>query len=236
MTTNHSDMLNKPPRSLGLAVSAVLVVVWLAIRLGVFQTLVFPLTYAIPLLIGVWTRDRLAVWTMALLFVIGHAIKQFWILPAGALTPAEDWATFLATVLNLGAGALIVHLIINLRDRLDRLLGDLRTANEQVRAQAGELEQQNEELAQQSEEVEQQSEELAEQNEELQAQAETIGALNTELSHRGALLESLLDAARLQTAEGRALEDVCLAVMGGTVWNISGITRDKLCGIEHISN
>jgi PAS domain S-box-containing protein len=144
---------------------------------------------------------------MALLFVIGDTIKQFWILPVGALPPAAVWATFWATIFNIGIGALIVQLIINLRDRLDQSLHDLRVVNEQVRAQASELSQQYEEL-------EQQSVEMAEQNEELQTQSETIGTLNVELSRRGAILESLLDSARLQRAEETVLHDICVAAVG----------------------
>ena len=67
----------------------------------------------------------------------------------------------------------------------------------------------NEELSQQSEELSQQSEELAQQNEELQTQSEEIHALNTELTHREDVLQKLLDAARLSTAEQTVMQDIC---------------------------
>ena len=70
-----------------------------------------------------------------------------------------------------------------------------------------ELSRLNEELSQQSEELSQQSEELAQQNEELQTQSEEIQALNTELAHREDVLQKLLDAARLGTAEKAVMQE-----------------------------
>ena len=74
-----------------------------------------------------------------------------------------------------------------------------------------ELSRLNEELSQQSEELSQQSEELAQQNEELQTQSEEIQTLNTELTHREDLLQKLLDAARLASAEQAVMQDICAA-------------------------
>ena len=74
-----------------------------------------------------------------------------------------------------------------------------------------ELSQQSEELSQQNEELSQQSEELAQQNEELQTQSEEIQTLNTELAHREDMLQKLLDAARLGTAEQAVMQDICAA-------------------------
>ena len=74
-----------------------------------------------------------------------------------------------------------------------------------------ELSRLNEELSQQAEELSQQSEELAQQNEELQTQSEEIQTLNTELTHREDMLQKLLDAARLGTAEQAVMRDICAA-------------------------
>jgi PAS domain S-box-containing protein len=74
-----------------------------------------------------------------------------------------------------------------------------------------ELSQQAEELSQQSEELSQQAEELTQQNEELQTQSEEIQTLNTELEHREELLEKLLSAARLSSAEQTVIRDICAA-------------------------
>ena len=77
--------------------------------------------------------------------------------------------------------------------------------------QLEELSRLNEELSQQSEELSQQSEELAQQNEELQTQSEEIQTLNTELTHREDMLQKLLDAARLGSAEQTVMRDICAA-------------------------
>ncbi len=55
----------RPSRAVSILVSVALVVLWGWIRLVLFDTTVFPLTYVLPLLIGVWTRDKVAVWCMA---------------------------------------------------------------------------------------------------------------------------------------------------------------------------
>jgi PAS domain S-box-containing protein len=81
-------------------------------------------------------------------------------------------------------------------------LEDLSRLNE-------ELSQQSEELSQQNEELSQQSEELAQQNEELQTQSEEIQTLNTELTHREDLLQKLVDAACLSSAERTVMQDIC---------------------------
>ncbi len=221
----------KPPVFLGRIVAAVIVVVWLVARLALAPNAIFPVTYVIPLLIGLWTRDRIAVWAMATVFIIGHAVKQFWILPTEALPQLLDWATIGATVFNIVIGAAIVHFIINLRDRLDQTVYKVQAANAEVRAQAAELEQQNEELTQQTEELEQQSEEMSEQNEELQGHSEIISELNAELTRRTEMLQSLLDSARLQRAEETVLNDICVLTAGifgsGTcavIYEIEGAT------------
>ena len=77
-----------------------------------------------------------------------------------------------------------------------------------------ELSQQSEELSQQSEELSQQSEELAQQNEELQTQSEEIQTLNTDLQHREDILQTLVDAARLGTAEKAVMQDVLRGSQG----------------------
>lgn len=54
-----SDMNDgrRPSRAVSLSVSALLVVIWGTVRLLIFDTIMFPLAYAIPLLVCVWTRD-----------------------------------------------------------------------------------------------------------------------------------------------------------------------------------
>ncbi|MCC7126733.1 MAG: response regulator [Acidobacteria bacterium] len=183
-----------PSRALSIAVSVALVVVWATIRLVVFDTIIFPLTYAIPLLVCVWTRDRVALWSMAAAFVVLHAWKLLVILPDGALADEMKWANLAATLLNIAIGGVVVHLLIGLRGRLDAAMTDLAAHHE--------------ELAQQNEELTQQSEELANQNEELQAFSEESIAAATALQNRERLLDALFEAARVSGGEHEGLTQI----------------------------
>ena len=210
----------RPSRTVSLLVAAALVLAWGAIRLVAFDTIIFPLTYALPLLVCVWTRDRVALWSMAAIFVAFHALKLFWLLPPSVLSPQELSANFGATLVNILAGAVVVHLIIALRERLETALDNVRAQAEELRTQGDELAQQNAELAAQSGELAQQGEELAAQNEELQSQAEEIGTLNEALERRERLLEALLDMARLSPTEDVALDHIARAgldLFGGRI-------------------
>ena len=228
-----------PPAWLAWSACAGLIALWGYLRLVAFHEIVLPLTFVLPLLLCVWTRRRQMLWAMAAVFVVMAAAEVFWIKPSHRLPPDEIWPTFNTLLINIFVGALAIHWIIILRDRLERSLENLTEANEHILGQnselaqqaeelacqteeltqqseelAGhneELNQQSEELAQQNEELAQQSEELAQQNEELQAQSEEIQALNAELGQREALLQSLLDAARLSGSEHTAIEKICAA-------------------------
>jgi signal transduction histidine kinase len=215
-----------PSRAVSLGVSAALVVLWGFARLAAFETSVLPLTYALPLLVCVWTRDRLALWTMAAIFAGFHTLKLFWLMPPGSLPDAELWTNYGATLVNVSVAAMAVQLVIGLRQRLEGALERERAQAEELRAQGEELAQQNEELAaqaeelsQQTEELSQQGEELANQNEELQSQSEEIGGLMEALERRGALLQTLLDTARSSGSERSVLDQIAAAgldLFGGT--------------------
>jgi PAS domain S-box-containing protein len=201
-------------------VSVALVVIWGVLRLGIFRILLFPLTYTLPLLVGVWARDKVLLWSMAAAFVVMHTVHQLALLPAGVLREPGDTPTYVATLLSIVVGAVVVHVIIVMRDRLDVSLAsvhgqaeEMERQNEELTQQSEELTQQNEEMSQQAEELSQQAEELSRQNEELQVQAGKIHALNVELGRREDLLQSLLDAARLAASERAALHDVCTAAL-----------------------
>jgi signal transduction histidine kinase/ActR/RegA family two-component response regulator len=200
------------------AVSSLLVVLWAGLRLFIFNTVVFPLTYALPLLVCVWTRDRIALWAMAAAFVVFHTIKLFWILPDDFFPDHGRPALYAATLLNIAFGAAIVHAIIGLRERLEASLDriqkqaeTLAEQNDELTQQAEELSVQSEELAQQRDELSQHVEELAQQNEELEAQSLEIQRLNSDLGGRENLLQLLLDAARNAATERAALQHICEA-------------------------
>lgn len=203
----------RPSRATSILVSVALVALWSWIRLEAFDTVAYPLTYLLPLLITVWTRDKIALWGMAITFAALHLIKLSVTVEPDTIAAAELQANRIATMFNITIGATAVHLIIRMRDRLERAHAHLQAQAEELRAQAEELAQQNEELAQQAEELSRQTEELSQQGEELATQNEDIGALNATLDRRERLLESLLETARVSTSEHTALQHIAIAGM-----------------------
>jgi signal transduction histidine kinase/CheY-like chemotaxis protein len=230
-----------PSRAVSLGVSAALTIVWVFVRLVVFDTTMFPLSYLLPLLVCIWSRDRFALWGMATIFAALHLIKLFVILPDDALTFGELWSNATATLANIVIGAFAIDAVIRLRSRLESALSDIHTQAEELRAQSEELAQQNEELSQQAEELSRQTtelseqgEELASQNEELQSQAEEISALNGALEQREGLLETLLDATRSSGSEQAALQHIARAAPGlfGDVCAAAAIYESTPAGLR----
>jgi signal transduction histidine kinase len=209
----ESSQAQAPSRGIALAVTLALIALWGAIRLWLTDTSVFPLTYAIPLLVHVWTRDRVLLWAMAAIFLVFHTVKIFVLLPPGTFSAAESWANHGATVANITVAAAAVHVIIGLRRHLERLLHELRAQGTELAQQNEELAAQAEELSTQTEELTQQSEELASQNEELQSQSEEINGLMETLERREKLLQTLLDTARLSGSEDTALDHIAAATV-----------------------
>jgi signal transduction histidine kinase len=199
----------RPSRAVSLAVSAALVLLWGYIRLVFFADSHVPIAYVLPMLVCLWTRDRQILWGMAATFAVFHTLKVFWILPEGAIS--NSWAIYLSTLVNIGVVAVVLHLVIGLRARLEASLARVQAQADELQAQADELQVQGEELAQQNEELSQQGEELAQQNEELQSQAEEIGGLNDVLERREQLLQALLETARVSGSESAALDQIAHA-------------------------
>lgn len=194
----------RPSRATSLVVSFALVILWGGMRLVVLETTVFPLTYVLPLMVSVWTRDKVALWGMAIIFATLHVMKLSMGLQPDTVTDAALQANWVATVTNILVGTVAIHAIIVLRDRLDATLADVRAKADVLRVQSETLTQQNEELAEQAEELSLQGEELAAQNHDM-------GALNATLDRRERLLESLLDTARASTSEQTALQHIAVA-------------------------
>ena len=195
-----------PSRAISLAVSALLVATWFTLRLVVFEPMAFPLTYVLPLLVCVWTRDRVALWGMAGTFLALHAGAVFLTRPDVPVPAGAMWTNVAAVGINVLVAALVINAIVNLRERLVHALGQLREQAEELTQQNEELAEQAEELSHQTEELTQQGEELASQNEELQSQAVDIGALNDALERRQQLLQALLDVARVSASEQTAID------------------------------
>ena len=74
--------LRRPPTwPAALAITAVLLLLMLALRLLVYPDRITPLSYALPLLIALWPRDRWLLWTLAVCFLALSTSKLHWILP-----------------------------------------------------------------------------------------------------------------------------------------------------------
>lgn len=206
----------RPSILLSTGVVLVLTIIWGIIRLWVFQEIIFPLTFVLPLLICVWTRRPWQLWTMAGIFCAMAVVKVAWILPDDLMTPREVTAYFIGITLNLIIGSLVVHWIIRLRENLEE-------RNATVSAQNQELEAQTEELVSQNEEIKIQAEELASQNEEIESQAEEAARQNEELIEindrllrREGILQNLLRSSR-SAPSLETVQEVCeraLAVVG----------------------
>lgn len=215
---SDSDIALPPSRAVSVAVSAALVALWGGLRLAVFETSVLPLTYALPLLVCIWSRDRTALWGMAAVFGGFHTVKMFWLMDPLLFSQAERWTNYGATLVNISATGAAVHLAILLRERLEISLANVKAQAEELRAQQEELAQQNEELAEQGEELAQQTEvlaqqgeELASQNEELQSQSEEIARLMEVVERRSALLQTLMETTRSSGSEDSALGQIAAA-------------------------
>jgi signal transduction histidine kinase len=193
------------------------------LRLYLFAHAFIPLTYGLPLLICLWHRDRLLLWGMTLAFSVMSAFKSFWLLPpAGDPLTIVHWSM---QIMNIVVLAVVVHIVMNLTERIQARNAELEQANEELAAREEEISHQNEELqvqseevAQQNEELQQQSEELQHQSEELQAQSEELQVANTELTEREAMLRKLLESLRFHGGNCEALEAIChsaLELLGG---------------------
>ena len=58
----------RPSPVVGWSAAVAVSALWAVLRLVVFHDFIFPLTYALPLLLCVWTRDKVMLWTMAAAF------------------------------------------------------------------------------------------------------------------------------------------------------------------------
>lgn len=161
------------------------------LRLVLFPHEFVPLTYALPLLLPLWHRDRRLLWTMALAFVVLTVVKVVWLDPGPS---GRGMAMVFGgmQLVNITICAAVVHAVLVLSDRLhdniamlERVNADLEQTNEELAAREEEINQQNEELQSQAVELEQQVEEMNAQTEELQS-------LNDQLAERERVLGDLL--------------------------------------------
>lgn len=193
----------------GALIVLTLTVLWGMLRLVAFGETIVPLTYVVPMLACVWTRRRWHVWAMALVFAGFGVVEIFKIVGPDEFSLGERWIFVSSTVFNILAGASVVHLIIELRTRLDERNARLAAQNDALEAQAAELAQQNEEIKVQTEELAQQNEEIESQAEELAGQNEELQEINERLEIREEILQGLLESTRSPEAGLDALRETC---------------------------
>lgn len=201
--------MKRPGLFLSSAAVLLLILAWGYFRLHYFGRDIVPLTFVVPLLLGVWTGRRWQVWVMAAVFAVMAVAKVWFTLPEGTFTERTETIYLWTTLFNVLVGAVVVQMILSMREDLER-------RNETIAAQNHELELQAEELTQQNEEITAQSEELAGQNEEIESQSEEVAAQNEELldanerlSRREEILHNLLDASRSPGGKEETVDQLC---------------------------
>lgn len=197
-----STRLAQPSHKAAYATCAIITAAWCAIHLYVVNYKVLPLTYAIPLLICFWTRNKRLLWSMAIVFYLSAGLEVFWILPKNVLSDSGVWLVFLARATNITIAGVVVHVLLNMRTRLEEQNRYLARSNEELATA-------NEEIAQQNSELSSQAEELESQTEELNAQSEELQAMNEELSVREEMLSGMLEASGSLCGEREVLRYVC---------------------------
>ncbi|HMO26591.1 MAG TPA: hypothetical protein PKB10_10005, partial [Tepidisphaeraceae bacterium] len=211
MTLNK---LRSAPSSLvALGVLLAVCAVWGLVRLWIFRDSIAPLTFVLPLLLVVWTRRRWHLVAMVALFIVMAVLKTFYLLPSIRIDTNERAILFGVTLLNIGVGAVVVHYILRMRERLEEQHRLIAEQHAEVEQQAEELAQQNEEIKAQAEELTQQTEELESQADELERQNAELQEANTALSARESLLRVMVDAVRPSDPHERPLDAVCEALV-----------------------
>jgi signal transduction histidine kinase len=212
---------SQPSRTVSRLLSAALVIVWEAIRLILFSESLPPLTNVLPLLVCVWTRDRLALVAMALAFAIVDTVDIFWVLPAGTLSLTAKWLSLGATLVNIVVAATVVHVIIGLRTAYEASLQRARWAAAQVEAQAQELRVQSEALDRHNTELEQLAEILraADRN-----KSQFLATLSHELRNPLAAIRYALDLMDL----GEDAAEQARSVMGRQLRHLVRLVDDLL--------
>lgn len=227
----------KPSAALSLLIFAVSVGLMAFFRFYLYHQSFITLTYGLPLLLCLWQKDRLLLWSMAAAFTLMAIVKTFLILPDPDPYDLPHFLQWSMQVINIFLIGSVVHLVINLTERLHAKnvqLGEanlelaeradeierqnaelqvqaeeLNRQNEEIQAQSEELAHQNEELAQHNEEIQQQAEELEQQTEELRTQAEDLQNANEELQEREGMLQIILDSLRNTRSEPEILTRIC---------------------------
>lgn len=200
----------RPTVTVALAVTLALTTGMVYLRVGLYHDHTVPLTYALPLLVGLWHGRRGLLWGMAACFGVAAAHKVFWILPDEYFASDEQTLVFLLMQwTNIGVAAGVIHAVLNYREGLERSNADLVLTNAELEASNEELAAREEEISRQNEELQAQTEELEQQAEELRTQTEELQTLNEELAERENTLHLLLQLTGPTSGEPQLLHEIC---------------------------
>ena len=183
------------------------------LRLYLFHDRFVSLTYGLPLLVCLWHKDRRLLWSMAAAFLGMAALKTFVLIPDPNPLDFAEHTQFLFHAINIVVIGTVIHLMVNLTERLKAKNAKLEEINAELSAREEEVSRQNEELQQQSEELSQQNEELRQQEEKLHAQAEELRTMNEELGNRESMLQTILMSLRGTHGEREIVGRVCQSLL-----------------------
>lgn len=171
----------KPPLAWAIAASAVLVLAMVWLRIAVYPHRLGPLSFALPLLIALWHRNRGLLWGMAASFMALAVFHVVWLMPRDAFDYSDQQFLFAGMQwANIIVPAAALHMVLDYRERVERANADLAAAN------AG-LQSSNEELAAREERISRQNEELQAQTDELQRQSAELDRSNRDLEQFAAV-------------------------------------------------
>jgi len=198
----------RPSLAVALAVCTAAAAVYTLVRLYLYSDSTVPLTYALPLLLGLWHKNRRLHYGLVVFFSVLAATQVFLVLPTGEEEIPRP-VSYLMMLINIGTVGLVVDQLILSQEqlwlkrlRLEQANAELEASNEELASREEEISSQNEELQRQTEELEQQMEELQQQSEELQQQGEELQLLNEESTNRERVLQALLEVSTGLGKEG----------------------------------
>lgn len=139
MTSHLKFIQHKPSGQVAWITGIGLVTVWLLIRLVYLDQILFPLTYVLPLMVCIWTRRYTLLWTMAFVFAAMAFLEFFLVMPSSALPADSVLLALTPTVINIFAGAAMVHVIIHLLDHLEGAMTELSKTNKKITDQSDEI-------------------------------------------------------------------------------------------------
>jgi signal transduction histidine kinase/ActR/RegA family two-component response regulator len=228
-----------PPLRAALVASLAAVAAFAFVRLYLYTDRSVPLTYALPLLMALWHKNRRLHWFITACLAVIAGYQVLWLFPDEVAATVSRPTTYVMMLANIGIVAVVVDRLIQAQSRLRESYVDLEAANhelestnedlaareEEISSQNEELQSQAEEMEHQMEELQQQAEELQQQSEELQVQSEELQHLNDESASRQRVLEALLETSTTPLVAGgvaAAASRICEAALDATGHKAAG--------------